>query len=99
MIIESEFRKGFKNDPFAINFCTLTLVLLTFGGPTLLFISYIGLYFYPPINNYSFSSLLVVIIDLVLFCIFFPLQLGLYTRLQNPLRKLKISQKKNIRYT
>jgi hypothetical protein len=70
-IWESEFRKGFNNDPFAIKVCSLILILLTFGGPTLLCIAYGYFYFYPHTNNYSFISILSVIIDLVLVCIFF----------------------------
>ena len=71
MICESEFRKSFNNDPFVIEVCSVILVLLAFGGPTLLCIAYICLYFHPQINNDSFIIILGVIIDLVLFCILF----------------------------
>lgn len=71
LIWESEFRNECNNDPFAIKICSLILILLTFGGPTLLCIAYGYFYFYPPINNYSFISILSVIINLVLACIFF----------------------------
>jgi hypothetical protein len=70
MILESEFRKSFNNDPFALEVCSLILILLTFGGPTLLCITYICLYFHPQINNDSFI-ILGVIMDLVFFCILF----------------------------
>jgi hypothetical protein len=71
MIWESEFRKSFNNDSFAIEVGSLMLILLTFGGPTLFCIAYGCLYFHPQINNDSFIIILGVIIDLVLFGILF----------------------------
>ena len=72
MIWESEFRKSFNNDPFVIEVCSVILILLAFGGPTLLCIAYICLYFHPQINNDSFIILLGVIIDFsfILYIIF-----------------------------
>jgi hypothetical protein len=71
MIWESEFRKSFNNDPFAIEVRSLTLIVLIFCGPTLLCISYAYLYLHPQITNNSFIIILGVIIDLVLFFILF----------------------------
>ena len=71
MIWKSEFGKGFNNDPFAIEVCSLILILLTFGGPTVLCIAYTWLYFHPQTNNDSVIIKLGAIIDLVLFCILF----------------------------
>jgi hypothetical protein len=71
MIWESEFKKDFNNDPFVTKACSLILIFLTFGGPTLVCIAYYLGDLYPHLNNYSFMSTLGVIIDLVLFCIFF----------------------------
>ena len=71
MIWKSEFGKGFNNDPFAIEVCSLILILLTFCGPTVLCIAYTCLYFHPQTNNDSVIIKLGAIIDLVLFCILF----------------------------
>lgn len=71
MIWRSEFGKGFNNYPFAIEVCSLILILLIFGGPTVLCIAYTCLYFHPQTNNDSVIIKLGAIIDLVLFCILF----------------------------